>query len=139
MSMLNGPTDIDLTAIGERKYLLNVCNRLWLPKFVIRCGVVCTNPLDAILAIRFDENSAADIWALKDGYRNTESGDLRTALVTVLTKGTSSILSLMTGIDVIGGYCNGDGLSPAISDGATESILSVSALKTHNIIAGFVR
>lgn len=122
MSSYSGIIRVDLTKLGEQQITVNRADRLWLPKFVGRGGVVFANPTDAVLQIRFSEDGGeGDVWAIKDGYRNTESGLFSQIFVTVLTPGAGSQIYFMTGRGIEGGYASSDGLSPSIGAGAPQS------------------
>lgn len=121
MSSYSGVITLDLHAVGEKRLNVNAANRLWLPKFVRLGTEVFENPTDCIVSIRFDQSgSDGDVWAIRDGFRTSESGPFTHLFYTVLTRGINDRLCLMSGSNVSGGYANADGLSPSIGGPETR-------------------
>ena len=126
----SGIVRIDLTKAGEQVYDVTAADRLWLAKVVSLQGVVKVNPHgDAahtpILGIRIQERSNDQMpWAIFDGYMNSFSGNFSKLYVTVLSNPNGDAeMFLNTGTGVAAGYCDPDGLSPVVGQGASTPVI----------------
>ncbi|MBS1815753.1 MAG: hypothetical protein JSS87_12840 [Acidobacteria bacterium] len=113
---------IDLTRTDWQRVELNAVDRIWLPKKVVLGETVYTNPVDCIVALKFnDQTGDAHPWAIADGYMNTLTGPVKVLFAKVLYKGAGSSLFLATGVGVSASYGSTDGLSPAVGVGGSSS------------------